>query len=103
MPCELHVRDDVAPQRNVVVQRRTSKAGMQLARDGASADRLGSFENDRLEPRLRQIERRRQPIVPGADDDDVRSGECLPESCSAAFRPGAPMMPPPGCVAEPHM
>src|ERR1044072_6472583 len=23
--------------------------------------------------------------------------------CSAAFRPGAPMMPPPGCVAEPHM
>ena len=24
-------------------------------------------------------------------------------SCSAALRPGAPMMPPPGCVAEPHM
>src|SRR5258706_189720 len=23
--------------------------------------------------------------------------------CSAAFLPGAPMMPPPGCVAEPHM
>ena len=22
---------------------------------------------------------------------------------SAAFLPGAPMMPPPGCVAEPHM
>ena len=23
--------------------------------------------------------------------------------CIAALRPGAPMMPPPGCVAEPHM
>ena len=24
-------------------------------------------------------------------------------NCIAALRPGAPMMPPPGCVAEPHM
>ena len=26
-----------------------------------------------------------------------------PSSSSAAMRPGAPMMPPPGCVADPHI
>jgi hypothetical protein len=27
----------------------------------------------------------------------------FPSILSAALRPGAPMMPPPGCVADPHI
>mgnify|MGYP003694378643 CR=1 FL=1 len=46
-----------------------------------------------------------EPVGPAADDDDVegrRAHRALPRISSAASRPEAPMIPPPGCVPAPH-
>ena len=83
---------------------------MEFFGDGCSADLRSAFEHQRLEARLRQIEGGDQSVVTAADDDDValsrpwlgRSLDVFQNS-SAARRPVAPMMPPPGCVADPHM
>ena len=58
----------------------------------------------------RERGRRDQPVVPRTDHDDVALADhrALHHHCSArirlaALRPGAPMIPPPGWVADPHM
>ena len=53
----------------MVRERRTAEAGMNLARDRAAADCFTSLEDERLQPRLREIEGSHEPVVPGADDD----------------------------------
>jgi hypothetical protein len=77
-----------------------------------AADPRPTFEDDRPPARLREISRRDKPVVPATDDDRVvRSGPrrrhaaLRPRARStsiAAMRPFAPMIPPPGWVAEPH-
>ena len=76
---------------------------MDLARDRAAADLGAGLEHDRLQARLWRDKRRRQAVVSGADDDDRLHVRRSARIRVAAFRPGAPMIPPPGCVAEPHM
>ena len=57
------------------------------------------LEHERLHAAPREDGGRRQAVVPAADEDDVGHLRIS----SAALRPGAPMMPPPGCVADPHI
>ena len=58
---------------------------------------------------LREVKGSNETVVSTADDDDaigIRRQEAYLVSeriLMAALRPGAAMMPPPGCVAEPHM
>jgi len=97
---------------------------MKLFRDAGTADNVATLEHERLESSFREIESSDQTIMAGANDDDVvclcqcsesicsvLSGRAAPYSLNyvsfkisiAALRPLAPMMPPPGCVADPHM
>src|ERR1051326_1683030 len=87
---------------------RTAKAGMNFLHCRDTAGDLTALENERCKPRFRQIKRSDQTIVSRADDDDTPSfvGHQRFHSLRiffAALSPGAPMMPPPGCVADPHM
>src|SRR5438067_5200332 len=90
-----------------------------------AANYLAAFKHQRFQSRFREIVSSDEAVVSGADDDysvhqfSVYSFELwnfdFAENCKlktqnfsfriiiAAFRPLAPMMPPPGCVAEPHM
>ena len=88
------------------------RQGRQLkARRDSGVDRTAAHDTRRLEhddppARARQIRGRDQAVVAASDNDDVvaRHYDLPPFStASAAFRPGAPMMPPPGCVADPHI
>ena len=84
---------------------------MQLFGDGASPEDFATLEHQWRKAGLCQVRSRDQPVVSRADDDDPVAGGghyAWPrlESLSiflAALSPGAPMMPPPGCTAEPHM
>ncbi len=75
------------------------------------ADPLPALEHQHPAPGLAEVGGGGEPVVARADDDRVeplRRHAALPpvrvpSSSSAAIRPGAPMIPPPGCVAEPHI
>src|SRR5437762_10508884 len=93
-------RGDLRARRNLVVGEQTSHA-------------VTPFEDDDAPSGLREVRRGNQAVVPGADHDDVggvrahatfafRPFLIERNTSSAAILPGAPMMPPPGCVAEPH-
>src|SRR3974390_2151563 len=76
----------------------------------AAANQWTAFKDERLESSPGKIEGSNQAVVPRTQDDDIARrghGQLLPLECfrisSAASRPGAPMMPPPGCVADPHI
>ena len=78
------------------------------------------LKENRFDPRASQVRRRNKPVMPAAKDDDVcaiarlllRGRRRLLLRChysspaldfrisSAAKRPGAAMMPPPGCAEE---
>ena len=98
---ETKIAGDVVPDDARVCERGSAKAGMDLVRDRAAPDFAAPFEHERLAARTREIGRRHQPVVARADDDRPHARSC--RTACAALRPGAPMMPPPGCVAEPHM
>ena len=107
---ELHVADDFGQQRaSGMGERGATEAGMKFFGDGGAADDGASFQDQRLKAFFREIERRDEGVVSAAENYDVARwshGYCFPRSfriSSAARRPGAPMMPPPGCVAEPHI
>ena len=109
---QLHVADDVRADRACrVSQGRAAKARMEFVGDRSPADLRAAFEHERLESSLRQIKSGDQPVVTAADDDDIPLAigrhYAAPLTSlrisSAARRPFAPMMPPPGCVADPHM
>src|SRR5688500_9670629 len=76
---------------------------MELAGDGAATDSVACFKDERLQSGLGEIKRRREAVMPAADDDDISHALVSARILVAALRPGAPMMPPPGWVAEPHM
>src|SRR5438552_2619997 len=81
---------------------------MNLLGHGGTTNYLAPLEHQRLESRLGQIERGNESVVSPANDDNSfsRSGHQRvpsPRMAFAAFNPGAPMMPPPGCVADPHI
>src|SRR6186997_874548 len=93
-----HVTDHGPTQRtDRIGERRTEAEGKLLGRRTAARDRT-LFENGDLVAGLRKIEGGRQSVMAGADHDD--RAQRLPSLTmrSAAFRPGAPMIPPPGCV-----
>ena len=111
---EPEVTDDVVTETSDAVGRnRRAHTGRDLLRGQRAARPASPLENQRPEPRLRQVRRRDQAVVAGPDHDRVVSlpghaqAAFLPRSprrtCSAASRPDAPMIPPPGCVAEPHI
>ena len=143
---EPHVAHDRRPQRpDRVRQRGTPEPRRQLLGDRAPAHYRPSFEYERLEPSLGQVEGGCQAVGPRADNDHRHTSASSPRLVAllnargappplalarrlraalgpqalravcyllpptsfsivlAAFRPGAPMIPPPGCVADPHM
>ena len=83
-------------------ERWTAKAWMDFFRYGAASDNVASFEEQCGDPRSGKIKRSNQSIVAGADDNDHQLFHSR-RIFFAAFNPGAPMMPPPGCVADPHI
>jgi len=102
-------RDARAERTGVVRERDEAEAILGGFGDGRAADHGAALEHHALDPGARQIARGDETVVPGADDDHLaRSHESFPafQSCRtmrAPLRPGAPMIPPPGCVADPHM
>ena len=80
----------------------------ELARERGAADLGLRLEHEYRAAAARQRRGANQAVVAGAYHDAiVARAQCsLPRSLStarAAFAPGAPMTPPPGCVLEPHM
>src|SRR5207248_6636098 len=90
-------------------QRGTLEAGMKFFGHGSAAYCLATLEYDGFVAGFGEIKRGDQAVVSGADDHHrVLRHQMRPpfqslRICCAASRPGAPMMPPPGCVAEPHI
>src|SRR5215510_12070253 len=88
--------------------RGTPEARMDFFRYSHTADNVASFKHDRSEAGLRQVKRSDQTIGAAADDDNPSRflGHQRFHSLKiffAALIPDAPMMPPPGWVAEPHI
>src|SRR5208337_5532420 len=108
---QIHISHNVRPGGSGAVgQFRAAKTGMEFLRNGAAADYRPAFEHEGLESSFGEIEGGDQPVVSCAEDNDVAlfgHRYFVPLECfrisSAARRPGAPMMPPPGCVADPHI
>jgi hypothetical protein len=95
---------------------------MKFLGDGATADHFAALEDERLEAALGEIKSGDEGIVSTADENYTLSeghGQLAAFDAVAAereerpfhsfrmtwlaMRPLAPMMPPPGCVAEPHI
>ena len=69
---ELHVADDISAQRpGVVRQDGATKSGMKFLCDGGATNLRSSFEYQRFEARLREVESRDESVVSATDDDDV--------------------------------
>src|SRR5271156_367096 len=107
---ELHVLHDGGEWRAAgMSDGGTFETGMNFFGDSGAADDGAAFKNQGLVAFFREVEGGDERVVAATEDDDVAlSGHAqfLPVSLRisrAASRPGAPMMPPPGCVAEPHM
>ena len=89
--------------------RRAFESRMEFFGDGGAADDIAAFENERPVALFREIKGRDQRVVATAENDDValrRPLSVFPRVFQNFQRrqpPGAPMMPPPGCVAEPHI
>ena len=125
-PCVASRRSSMTSRRSgpaVCASSGTRKPRRDLGGLGAAADRWLPFEDERLPSSLGQIGRAGEPVDSRANHDCVvrlirhqtfanaPARPALPalpalpclEIRIAALRPGAPMMPPPGCVADPHM
>src|SRR5208283_5194643 len=102
-----------AQRSGIMRQRRATKARTNFFRDGRAAHLGAAFEHQRSEAGFGEVEGRDQTVMSATDDDHVASfghvafsgHQAFPSFriSSAARRPGAPMMPPPGCVADPHI
>src|SRR5450432_3056810 len=114
MLLKLHIAHDFGSHRSGGMrQNGTAKTGMNFFSDRGAADLRATLDHERFITRLGQIERGDQTVVAAANNDDiaplrggsVRHVQAAPSFriSSAASRPGAPMMPPPGCAAEPQM
>src|SRR4051794_35916479 len=98
-------------------QRRHADARCELGRVRGPADALATLQDERSKAATREIRRADEGVMARADEDCVpRPGRAatrharrrpgtrrrLARSSSAAMRPFAPMIPPPGWVDEPH-
>ena len=92
---ELELRDDGRPQ---PTDRRHD-----AVQDAAGA--LAALDDHDPAARPRELGGADEPVVAAAGDDDVVAHPRLRDRrcSSAAMRPGAPMRPPPGWAAEPHI
>jgi len=114
-----------------VRERRGFETGIKFFRDGAAANHFAAFEHKGLEAALGQIKSGDESVVAAADEDYTlseghvqlaafeaaavereepdfarRASEASDQSFKMTWlarRPFAPMMPPPGWVAEPHI
>src|SRR5215470_6008707 len=109
-------------------QRRSTKSRIKLFCDRAATHHFPALQHYRLESAPGQIECGDQPVVPATNNDYPLSQRhrqfpaCAAAGAGAreallpedppfhsfkitwlAILPGAAMIPPPGCVAEPHM
>ena len=112
---EPEVTDDVVTKTSDAVGRnRRPHTGRDLLGGQRAARPASPLENQRPEPRLRQVRRPRpgrcgrprlrpRRIAPGPPSGGLLGGGARAATWSAARRPDAPMIPPPGCVAEPHI
>jgi hypothetical protein len=116
-------RHEALPHQSEIVDHGPSQAADGVHDPGGSETRreldrvedpacpVASLEAETLPAGLRQVRRRHEAVVARPDDHGVVSRrhatlpfpERAPRSSSAAIRPGAPMIPPPGWVAEPHI
>src|SRR4029079_3890278 len=85
-----------------------AEAGMELLGHGGAAEDVPPLQHEGLEAAAREQGRGYEAVVAPTDDDDVGRQATFPffqslSSSRAEMRPGAPMMPPPGWVADPHM
>src|SRR5687768_374591 len=103
MPLQVHVADDVCVHARVVSEGRAAEPRMKLGGNGAASGLAPPLEDDRLQPGLREIVRGDEAVVTAANDYGSTHARVSTRIFMAALRPGAPMMPPPGWVAEPHM
>ena len=92
---------DVALHRGVEIR-------VEFLGHGGAAQDVAPLQDEGLEPAAGEQSRGHEAVVASADDDDVGLQATFPffqslSSSRAEMRPGAPMIPPPGCVAEPHM
>src|SRR5208337_1334577 len=109
---ESHVPRDVCAQRpQRMRQRRNPESRMEFLRDRSAAHHFAALQHHRLEPALCQIICGDQRVVTPANEHYFLSdghGQFAAFFHSfrmtwLAMRPFAAMMPPPGCVAEPHI
>src|SRR5260370_123534 len=126
---DLHVARDLCAKRAECMGKRGGlEAGMKFLGDGAAADHFAAFEDEGLEAALGEIKSGDKGVVAAADESHAlskRHGQLAAFAAAAeeldfvqrareasdhsfkmtwlAMRPLAPMMPPPGCVAEPHI
>ena len=92
-------------------ERGSAETRMKFFRHRTAANHFAAFENNRFKAALRQIKRGNQRVVTTANEHYLlsdRHGQFAAFFHSfritwLAMRPLAPIMPPPGCVAEPHM
>src|SRR5580658_43215 len=109
MRLELEIAQDIGAQLMDEVRAcRDLKARGELARERGAADLGLRLEHEHRAAASCQRRGAYQAVVAGAHHDAIVAfAQCsLPRSLStarAAFAPGAPMTPPPGCVLEPHM
>ena len=105
---EAQVREDLTPEQPRVLRGHADAApGKQLFRRGGAAHRATTFQHEDLPLLAGEPGCRHQCVVAASHDDRVvllhptplpRS----PDTTPAASFPGAPMIPPPGCVPDPH-
>jgi hypothetical protein len=87
---ELHVADDVRPQRCVMRERRAFESGMHVTGDGAATDNRTGFEHDRPQSRFCEIEGSRETVVAAADDHDLLHRPVSPGFATPRFDQARP-------------
>ena len=106
---ELHLaRDRWKERADSVPNRGTAESRMNFLSNRRSSGNLALLEHECRETCFCQIKRSNQSVVARADDDNAFRFSRHQFFHSrriflAAFSPEAPMMPPPGWVAEPHI
>ena len=100
---QIHLRPDLLVKQHFVRERGTLKSRRDLRSDRPAADLRAAFQHERVHARFRQIERGHQSVVSAADDHYACHATRSARIFIAALRPGAPMIPPPGWVADPHI
>src|SRR5262249_5486971 len=106
---QMHIAGNLCRERLYrMQQRRASESRMEFFCAECSPNHAAPFEGQWWNVRLGKVKPGHESICAGADDDysvlSIRHQAFHSlRIFRAAFSPGAPIMPPPGCVAEPHI